>query len=251
MSEYIKKNQQTIDRWIEEGWQWGEPLSHELFLKAKQGDYSIFLTPTISVPKSWLGSLKGKKVLGLASGGGQQGPILTALGADVTIIDFSEKQISSEKQVAQREKYNIEAIQGDISERLPFEDETFDLVFHPVSNVYIEKVQPVWEEVVRILKPNGELLAGLDNGINYIVDFNEEKIVNNLPFNPLKNPQHMQQVESEQSGVQFSHTIEEQIGGQLKAGLTLLDIYQDTNGTGRLHELNIPSYWATRAVKNG
>ena len=43
--------------------------------------------------------------------------------------------------------------------------------------------------------------------------------------------------------------IEEQIGGQLQAGFILTDIYQDTNGTGRLHEYNIPTFWATRAIK--
>ena len=50
-------------------------------------------------------------------------------------------------------------------------------------------------------------------------------------------------------GIQFSHTIEEQIGGQLKAGFILTDIYQDTNGTGRLHQFNIPTFYATRAIK--
>ena len=49
--------------------------------------------------------------------------------------------------------------------------------------------------------------------------------------------------------MQFSHTAEEQIGGQLKAGFVLTDIYEDTNGEGRLHELNIPTFYATRAVK--
>ena len=50
-------------------------------------------------------------------------------------------------------------------------------------------------------------------------------------------------------GIQFSHTLEEQIGGQLEAGFILTDLYEDTNGSGKLHESNIPSFWATRAVK--
>ena len=33
------------------------------------------------------------------------------------------------------------------------------------------------------------------------------------------------------------------------AGFRLTDIYGDTNGEGRLHELGIESYLATRAVK--
>ena len=43
--------------------------------------------------------------------------------------------------------------------------------------------------------------------------------------------------------------VDEQIGGQLEAGLVLTHIYGDTNGEGRLHEMNIECYFATRAVK--
>ena len=50
-------------------------------------------------------------------------------------------------------------------------------------------------------------------------------------------------------GVQFSHTIEEQIGGQLRAGFMLTDIFEDTNGYGKLEEYKVPTFWATRAVK--
>ena len=49
--------------------------------------------------------------------------------------------------------------------------------------------------------------------------------------------------------MQFSHTLEEQLGGQLEAGFRLTHLYEDTNGTGRLHEMNIPCFLATRAVK--
>lgn len=249
MEEYVKKNQATIDGWVKAGWQWGKGLSHEEYQKVLAGKGALFLTPTIPVPKNWLGDLKGKKVLGLAAGGGQQGPLLTALGAEVTIIDFSSQQIATERAVAKRENYAITAIQGDISQSLPFESHSFDLIIHPVSNVYIRDIQPVWNEAARVLKVGGEILSGLDNGINYIVDEKEEKVVNHLPFDPLQDVQQMQQLEKEQAGVQFSHSIEEQIGGQLKAGFCLKDIYSDTNGAGRLDSLNIPTFWATRSQK--
>ncbi|MFC2281745.1 MAG: sigma-70 domain-containing protein, partial [Treponema socranskii subsp. buccale] len=58
-----------------------------------------------------------------------------------------------------------------------------------------------------------------------------------------------EQLEESDSGWQFSHSLTEQIGGQLRAGFTLTDIYEDTNGDGRLHELHIPSFIATRAIK--
>lgn len=90
------------------------------------------------------------------------------------------------------------------------------------------------ERSSRILKSGGRLLSGTDHFVNYLVDETEERIVNPLPFNPLKNLDQMAQLRESDSGVLFSHTITEQIGGQLRAGFTLLDIYEDTNGTGHL-----------------
>ena len=56
---------------------------------------------------------------------------------------------------------------------------------------YIEHPEDVWKECFRILKCGGRLLAGLDNGINYIVDENEMMITSSLPYNPLRNPDQM------------------------------------------------------------
>jgi len=246
---YTDINAQTIDRWISEGWEWGIPVSHKIYLAALNGEWDVVLTPVKPVPHRWLGELKGKKLLGLASGGGQQMPVFSALGADCTVLDYSPAQLESERLVAEREGYAINIIRGDMTRPLPFADESFDIIFHPVSNCYIEEVEPVFRECFRVLKKGGILLCGLDTGINYIVSDDEKQIVNSLPFNPLKNPAQMKQLEDSDCGVQFSHTLEEQIGSQLKAGFILTDLFEDTNGEGRLHELNIPSYIATRAVK--
>ncbi len=246
---YQDINAATIDRWIEEGWQWGKPISHEIYERALNGDWSVLLTPTKPVPREWFGDLKGKKVLGLASGGGQQMPIFAALGADCTVLDYSEKQLESERLVAEREGYSIRIIRADMSKPLPFEDGEFDLIFHPVSNCYIQEVKPVWRECCRVLKKGGVLLSGVDGYINYIVDSDEKEIVNSLPFNPLVNDEQRKQLERDDAGMQFSHTMEEQINGQLEAGFTLTALYEDTNGEGRLHELNIPTFIAMRSVK--
>ena len=128
---YQDENARAIDRWVEQGWEWGVPVTHEAYAAAQRGAWDLLLTPTKPVPHAWFGELKGKKVLGLASGGGQQIPILTALGAECTVLDYSEKQL----------------------------------------------------------------------------------------------------------------------GGQLEAGFRLTDLYEDTNGSGRLHEMGIPCFIAVRAVK--
>ena len=247
--DYQEINSKTIDRWVDEGWEWGIPISHEVFEKAKNGVWDVVLTPVKPVPHVWFGSLKGKKLLGLASGGGQQMPVFCALGADCTVMDYSDRQLESEKRVSEREGYDIEIIKGDMTKTFPFADETFDIIFHPVSNCYIKDVYHVFRECFRVLKKGGILLCGLGNEVNYLVNDDETAIVNSMPFDPLANDTYMKQLAEDDCGVQFSHTIEEQIGGQLKAGFVLTDIYGDTNGEGRLHELNIETYIATRSVK--
>lgn len=248
--DYTEINAKAVDRWIEDGWEWGVPISHEQFEDALNGKWSMLLTPNKPVPKEWYPDLRGKKVLGLASGGGQQMPIFAACGAECTVLDYSEKQIESDLSVAEREGYKINAVRADMTKPLPFYNDSFDLIFHPVSNCFIEDVMHVWKECYRILKKDGRLMAGLDNGFNYLFDEeNEKEVKYRLPFNPLKDKEQLKSLEKDDSGIQFSHTLEEQIRGQLKAGFMLIDLYEDTNGQGILREYGVPTFWATLAVK--
>ncbi len=246
---YQDINARTIDSWVRQGWEWGRPIDHETYLGALDGRWDVKLTPTKAVPHEWFGALRGKKVLGLASGGGQQMPLFAALGAECTVLDYSQEQLSSERLVARREGYAINIVRADMTRPLPFPDAAFDLIFHPVSNCYAREVKPIWRECFRVLKPGGRLLSGVDHYINYMVDEQEERIVNHLPFDPLTDGEQRRQLEETDAGMQFSHTLEEQINGQLEAGFRLLALYEDTNGEGRLHELNIPTFLAMLAEK--
>ena len=247
--DYTEVNAQTIDRWVREGWEWGVPVSHQAYLDAVAGNWDVVLTPIKPVPKAWFGDLKGKHILGLACGGGQQMPIFAALGAVCTVLDYSTAQLESERMVSQREGSDIRITRADMTKPLPFDDCSFDLIFHPVSNCYVREVRPIFRECFRVLKPGGVLLGGYDMGINFLVDEKEERIVNSLPFDPIANPALMAELQQSDSGVQFSHTLEDQIGGQLAAGFQITALYEDTNGYGRLHDMGIPTFAAIRAVK--
>lgn len=246
---YQEINSRTIDQWCREGWEWGQPISHQMYVNALNGQWGVYLTPAKTVPHDWFGDLRGKKILGLASGGGQQMPVFAALGGDCTVLDYSGEQCDKERLVAQREGYSIEVIQADMTKRLPFGDCVFDIVFHPVSNCYIEEVKPVFKECFRVLKKGGILLCGLDTGLNYVFGDEEDEVLYSLPFNPLKDEKLYEDSVKNNWGIQFSHTLEEQIGGQLEAGFQLLALYEDTNGQGNLHDHNIPTFIATRAIK--
>ena len=253
---YTDINSATIDRWIAEGWCWGMPISHDVYQKALAGEWGVLLTSSKTVPQEWFlpflkgNKLTGTKLLGLASGGGQQMPVFAALGADCTILDYSEKQLASEKMVAEREGYHINIVRADMTKPLPFDNESFDLIFHAISNCYVEDVYHIWNECYRVLRKGGVLIAGMDNGINFLFDDHNADplvVVNKVPFNPLKDPELFETYVAT-DGVQFSHTLEEQIGGQLKAGFVLTDLYEDREPDCNLGR-HFPQYIATRAIK--
>jgi len=253
MYNYTDINAKTIDRWAEEGWIWSTPVSKEVCEKARRGEWDVVLTPRKPVPKEWFPLMEGSKLLGLASGGGQQMPVFALLGADCTIMDLSEKQLENERFISTRENYSIEIVKADMTKRFPFEDCSFDIIFHPVSNCFIEDVRHVWRECFRVLRKGGVLLAGMENGINFLFDNYESPltIVNKLPFNPLKDPALMEKLAAGDDGVQFSHTFDEQIGGQIEAGFVITGAYEDYNTPDEKDALSdtIPTFWATRAVK--
>ena len=43
MKTYQDINKETIDRWVEEGWEWGKPTSHDAYISAKNGEWKVFL----------------------------------------------------------------------------------------------------------------------------------------------------------------------------------------------------------------
>ena len=90
-------------------------------------------------PAQWFGELKGKEVLGLASAGGQQGPVLAAAGARVTIFDNSPAQLGQDRLVAEREGLAIRLVEGDMRDLSVFPDGSFDLIFHPCSNCFVDE----------------------------------------------------------------------------------------------------------------
>jgi len=250
--DYTDINSRTWDQWANRSSPYTIPVSHETYLQALAGQWEIYLTPCLPVPKTWFGNLRGKEVLALASGGGQQVPILAAAGAKVTLVDYSDAQLEADLMVMSRENYQANIIKADMSKPLPFESNFFDMIVHPVANVYIEDVRSLWHECYRVLKKEGSMLAGLDNGINFLID--EEKglpltVSNKLPYNPLQgDPEELRRMIEQGEGIQFSHTLDDQIGGQLKAGFVLLDLYEDRNFDGLLKEY-APQYFCTLAKK--
>ena len=145
-------NRDAWNRNVRAGNQWTIPVNPEVIEAARRGEWKLYLTPTIPVPEDWYPDLKNADVLCLASGGGQQAPVLSAVGANVTIFDNSPMQLAQDKLVAERDGLKLRYVEGDMADLSVFQDESFDLIFHPVSNVFVPEIIHVWKEAFRVLK---------------------------------------------------------------------------------------------------
>jgi ubiquinone/menaquinone biosynthesis C-methylase UbiE len=234
-------------------------VSSEQVAAARNGIWSLYLSDCKPVPKDWFPNLQGRKVLCLASGGGQQAPILAALGAEVTVFDASPKQLALDQLVADRDSLVIRLVEGDMADLSAFTDASFELICNPPSTLFVPDVVPVWRECYRILQPNGVLMTGFMNPDEFVFDHqvldDEGVFVIKHPLPYVEHQTLEQSVLEErirnQEMFHFSHTMEAQLGGLTQAGFVITSFYEDRrpeeDGNPIRHFM--PSYYVVRAQK--
>lgn len=149
-------------------------------------------------------------------------------------MDYSTEQLASDRLVAEREELTIETVLADMSRPFPFADESFDIVFCPVSNVFIAELTNLWQECHRILRKGGLLMVGYMNPWVFMYDADivwehpeiEPTLTYPLPFDPVELEKKGKFKVDPLYGYEFSHTLESQIGGQLRAGFAMLDFME-------------------------
>jgi SAM-dependent methyltransferase len=238
---------------------WTVPVDDEAIAAARRGQWEILLTPSKPVPEAWFPDLEGTDVLCLASGGGQQGPILAAAGAQVTVFDNSPRQLDQDRRLAERHALPLTLVEGDMADLAVFPDDSFDLIVHPVSNCFVPEVRPVWDEAFRVLRRGAVLLAGFNNPAVYLFDYELAErtgilqVKYALPYSDLTSRTAEETARYVGTGepLEFSHTLEDQIGGQLDAGFLLTALYEDTYGEAENEPVAnyMPPFIATRAFK--
>ncbi len=249
-------NRTAWDREVERANEWTVPISSEQIDAARRGDWSVLLTNSKPVPRAWFPEIKGIDLLCLASGGGQQAPIFAAAGARVTLLDNSPGQLSQDRMVAERDGLQIRIEEGDMADLSRFEDESFDLIFHPCSNLFVPDVRPVWREAFRVLRRGGTLLAGFLNPVVYIFDFElaergKLEVRHPLPYSDLESlaGDDRQKRLLDGEPLEFGHTLTDQIGGQADAGFLISGFYEDRHGEPDAVARYTATLIATRAIK--
>ncbi len=254
----LQHNRLAWNKQSRQGSEWCTPVDRETISQARLGEWAVFLTPLKPVPRSWFGETTNQSILCLASGGGQQAPILAATGAQVTSFDLSDEQLAKDRLVGEREDLCLETIQGDMADLSVFNDARFDLIFHPVSNVFVPDVEVVWRECFRVLKPGGSLLAGFMSPTFYLFDHEEAEktgylqVKYRLPFSDIEHLEETrkQEILDQQIAWEYSHSLNTQIGGQIQAGLSITGFYEDWwTDEATLLNRYAPCTIATKATK--
>lgn len=179
IDEIAKINRKGFNEDVENQLRYTRPwleIDPEIINEYINGKLSILPYPYEYIyPAIILQNVDNKRVLCLASGGGQQSAIFGILQAKVSVIDISEKQLIGDQIAAEHYGYEVSTFQGDMRDLSIFPENSFDIIYQAISMIYVPNVREVYREVFRILKPNGLYRVGHLNPATYPVHFTGER----------------------------------------------------------------------------
>lgn len=189
-----------------------------------------FANPLQSVDgPGWLGgNITGKRVLCLAAGGGRQGPIYAAAGADVTVVDISPAMLELDRAVAAERNIDLKTIESSMDNLSALADESFEIVIHPVSTCYVPDVVPVYREIARVLCGGGIYISQHKQPTSLQSSIQAEqgnfRIIHPYygsdPLPPLAIPNLVR----EEGTLEYVHRWEQLLGAMCRAGLVIEDL---------------------------
>lgn len=242
MKNIFKQVEKNIDELALNNVDWSACASEEQLLEARSGRLKLrFLNRDI--PDEWLKDIKGKRVLCLAGAGGLQAPLLASAGAEVTVIDISDKMLDRDREMAKKENLTIEIIKGNMCDLFGFGDGYFDYILNPPSLMYVPEPYAVFKECYRVLKKGGVFITVAPCPINYVCDYVDDetggyyKAVHKMPY--------FSKEHDDSDWIEYGHSMETYLGGLIKSGFII-------NGYEECQMEDITElYFMARAIKCG
>ncbi|MCX6134103.1 MAG: class I SAM-dependent methyltransferase [Ignavibacteriales bacterium] len=107
-----------------------------------------------------VGDLRGMKILEIGAGTGRDSFPLMKYGAEVVQLDYAENSLRILKRLAENLQLPARIVGGDTFQ-LPFQAETFDVVFHQglLEHFRHPQAEALLKENIRVLKTGGILLV--------------------------------------------------------------------------------------------
>jgi SAM-dependent methyltransferase len=254
----VKHNSMAWDAEAQRGERWSVPISREQLENARKSGLGVLLTPNTPIPEEWLIDARDRQILCLGGGGGQQAPLLATVGP-TTSFDNSGVQLNLDVKVAQENDLDLKVVKGDMADLGVFENGFFDLIVNPCSTCFVPDLAPVWQECYRVLAPGGTMISGHLNPIYFMIDHDriesseQLEITRPVPYADTAwlSKEELDSKVANLEPLTYGHTLTQLIGGQLSAGFTLIDMFEDNwdEEATRLH-LYGPVYLVTRTKKS-
>ena len=181
-------------------------------------------------PLGWLGpTIANEHVLCLAAGGGRQGALYAAAGAQVTVLDLSSEMLALDRVVAAERGLNVQTVQASMDKMPMLATSAFDIVVHPVSTCYLPEVGPVFREVARVTRPGGIYVSQHKSPVS--LQAKPQATTDGLrlqePYYRKGSLPPAEPCRTRESGtLEFLHRWEELIGGLCRAGFVIEDLVE-------------------------
>lgn len=100
----------------------------------------------------------GKKVLEVGAGSGRDSIKISSMGGNGYVVDYASSSLQTIREISANEKADLTLIKGDAF-KLPFKDESFDVVFHQGLLEHFRNPEDLLKENIRVMKKGGLLLV--------------------------------------------------------------------------------------------
>lgn len=183
----------------------------------------------------WLGgSVRGKRVLCLAAGGGKHSVLFALAGATVAVVDLSPQMLEQDRRMAAAHQVRVRIVETSMEDLSMFAPASFDIVVQPVSTCYIPELGALYGEVARVTDDGGLYIsqhkqpAALQAEVRstaggYLLS---EPYDRSGPLPPvLPGCQHR-----ESDTIEFLHSWSELLGCMCRAGFAIEDLVEPRHG---------------------
>lgn len=113
----------------------------------------------------------GKRVLEIGLGQGADSELIARRGGMFSGVDLTEEAVKRTRMRFSLNDFPFERIEQASALELPFEENSFDIVYSHGVLHHIPEVQKAGREILRVLKPGGQLIAMLyaKRSLNYLL----------------------------------------------------------------------------------
>jgi SAM-dependent methyltransferase len=173
-----------------------------------------------------LGDVAGRRVLEVGAGAAQCSRWLVSRGADVVATDVSHGMLRGGAQLDRATGFSVPAVQAD-ARRLPFADESFDVVFTSFGAIpFVPDAVRVHAEAARVLRPGGRWVFSVTHPLRWAFPDDPTRHGLTAHRSYFDRRPYVEEAGGRVVYAEYHRTVGDHVRDVVAAGLTLLDVVE-------------------------